>query len=393
MSIRKITDSVYFVGSIDWDRRLFDELIPLPEGTTYNAYLIKTGEEEYILLDTVDPTKSKELIENLKKYNLKNLSYLISNHAEQDHSGSIPFILDMFPECKVITNRKCADMLKDLLDIKEEKFKIVSDGEKLKIGSKTFEFMLTPWTHWPETMVTYLHEDKILFPCDLFGSHYATSDLYAVNDREVYLAAKRYYAEIMMPFREHIRKYIERFFSWEIDIIAPSHGPIYNRPQFIIDAYNDWVSDNVKKEVIIPFVSMHESTRVMVDYLVDKLIERNVTVKPFNLTKTDIGELAMELVDAAAVVFGTPLVLGGPHPVALYAIYLANLLRPKVRYISVIGSYGWGGKMLEVIKNSTYNLKASLIEPVLIKGLPREEDFRKIDRLVEDICKEFAKIV
>lgn len=391
MAVRKITEDIYFIGSIDWDRRLFDELIPLPEGTTYNSYLIKAGDKN-IVIDAVDPIKAKEIIHNIKSLGINQVDFIISNHAEQDHSGAIVNLIDIYPQAKVITNRKCANMLKDLLHIQEEKFKIITDGEELKINNKTFVFKMTPWTHWPETMITYLKEDKILFSCDLFGSHYATSDLYATNEREVYLSAKRYYAEIMMPFREHIRKYMNEISKWDIRYIAPSHGPVYNKPSFIIDAYNDWVSDDVKKEVIIPFVSMHDSTRVMVEYLIEKLIENNITVKPFNLTKTDIGELAMELVDAACMVLATPVVLGGPHPQAMYAAYLANLLRPKLKYFSIIGSYGWGGKMIDVVKSMTSNLKVELIEPVLIKGLPKQEDFVKIDKLVGEICQRISTL-
>lgn len=391
MAVRRIKDDIYWVGSIDWDRRLFDELIPLPDGTTYNAYLIK-ADKKNILIDTVDPTKAGELLKNLNEAGIENLDFIISNHAEQDHSGTIPQLLNRYLQAKVVTNRRCADMLKSLLHIDEDRFLIISDNERLEVGGKVFFFKMTPWTHWPETMITYLENDKILFPCDLFGSHYATSDLYASNEREVYLAAKRYYAEIMMPFREQIRGYISQILKLDIKLIAPSHGPVYNRVEFILNAYNDWVSDMVKREVIVPFVSMHDSTRVMIDYFVDRLLEKDITVKPFNLTKTDIGELAMDLVDAAGMVVGSPVVLGGPHPLALYAIYLTNLLRPKMRFFSVIGSYGWGGKMIDVIKTMTSNLKVHFIEPVLIKGLPRADDFKDIDRLVDEICLELEKI-
>ena len=391
MAVRNITDDVYFLGSIDWDRRLFDELIPLPQGTTYNAYLIRSNGKN-ILVDTVDPTKSNEMISNINKLGIDTLDFIISNHAEQDHSGAIPTVLSRYPKCKVITNRKCADMLKSLLHIDEDRFLIVSDNERLDIGGKVFLFKMTPWTHWPETMITYLETDKILFSCDLFGSHYATSDLYASNEGDVYIAAKRYYAEIMMPFREHIRNYISEILKWDISFIAPSHGPIYHKPNFIIDAYKDWTSDDVKKEVLVPFVSMHDSTRVMVDSLVERLIERNITVKPFNLTKTDIGDFAIELVDAACMVVGSPVVLGGPHPASLYAVYLTNLLRPKLRFFSVIGSYGWGGKMLDVVRSMTSNLKVEILDPVLIKGLPTADDLKNIDRLVDEIHIRFSKI-
>jgi len=387
MTIREIKKDIFTVGAIDWDRRLFDELIPLPDGTSYNSYLIR-GSQKTILLDAVDPTKEDEQIENLNRLGIKHIDYIVSHHAEQDHSGAIPKVLVHYPMAKVITNAKCKDMLRDLLLIPEDKFIVVEDGETLSLGNRTIEFIFAPWVHWPETFLTYLREDKILFPCDFFGSHLATSELYATNESKVYECAKRYYAEIMMPFRNNIKQHLTRLSKYEIAMIAPSHGPIYSNPQFIIDAYKDWVSDDVKNEVIIPYVSMHGSTRKMIDYFVDALIERNIIVKPFNLTKTDIGELAMALVDACTIVIGSPTVLTGPHPVAVYATFLANALRPKLRFASVIGSYGWGGKMLETIKSMLTNLKVELLQPVMIKGFPSACDFKELDRLASDILNK-----
>lgn len=391
MPIRNLTIDVYAVGSIDWDRRLFDELIPLPEGTSYNSYLIK-GSEKTVLIDAVDPTKEQELITNLRSLDLKKLDFIISNHTEQDHAGGIPTILALHPEAKVVTNPKCKELLKDHLLISEEKFIVVNDGEQLDLGNKTLEFILAPWVHWPDTMFTYLKEDKILFSCDFLGSHLATSDLMVTDEREVYFGAKRYYAEIMMPFRSQVRKHLERIKDLEISLIAPSHGPVYPRPEFIIDAYKDWSSDEVKNEVIIPYVSMHGSTAKMVDYFVEALINKGIKVKPFNLTKTDIGELAMSLVDAATLVVGSPTVLTGAHPAAVYAAYLTNALRPKLRFVSLIGSYGWGGKMVEQLSALISNLKVEVIEPVITKGYPKEDDFKSLDRLVDEIYKKHKEI-
>jgi len=389
--IREIKKNIFAVGTIDWDRRLFDELIPLPDGTTYNSYLIK-GSEKTALIDTVDPVKEKELLENLDEAGINKIDYIIANHAEQDHSGVITTLLKKFPEAKVLTNQKCKDMLMDLLLIPSEKFLTVNDGEKISLGDKTLEFIFAPWVHWPETMLTYLVEDKILFPCDLFGSHLASSELYAVDESKVYSGAKRYYAEIMMPFRNHIKKHLEKLSSYDIKIIAPSHGPIYDKPEFILNAYKDWISDNAKPEVILPFVSMHDSTKKMVEHLISALIKRNVKVIPFNMTRTDIGELAMALVDASTMVIASPIVLGGPHPQVLYAVYLTNLLRPKLKHVSVIGSYGWGGRMLEIIKEMTSNLKIELIDPVIIKGYPKEDDFKMLDKLADNILLKIKNL-
>ena len=387
MAVREIRAGIYSVGAIDWDRRLFDELIPLPDGTSYNSYLIK-GNEKIALIDTVDPTKTYELIDNLKKLNITNIDYVVANHAEQDHSGSIPKILELFPNAKVITNPKCKEMLKDLLLIPEDKFLVINDGDTISLGDRTFEFIFAPWVHWPETMFTYLREDKILFTCDFLGSHLATSDLFVTDEAKGYESAKRYYAEIMMPFRTSIKRHLERIKDIEVEIIAPSHGPVYTRPEFILNAYKDWISDVVKNEVVIPYISMHGSTGKMVDHFVNDLIGRGITVKPFNLTKTDIGELAIALVDAATIIIATPTVLAGPHPNIVYATYLANALRPKLRFASVIGSYGWGGRTLEMIKGMMGNLKVEILDPVIIKGFPREEDFKALNILADNIHKK-----
>ncbi|OQX86332.1 MAG: MBL fold hydrolase [Candidatus Latescibacteria bacterium 4484_7] len=382
--MREVKKGVLSVGAIDWDRRIFDELIPLPEGTSYNAYLVQ-GSEKVALIDTVDPAKREDLIENLEELGVEKIDYVIANHAEQDHSGLINKIVELYPGAKVVTNEKAKGFLMSLLLTREEDFIVVKDGDTLSLGDKTLRFILTPWVHWPETMVTYLAEDRVLFSCDFFGSHLATSSLFVNGDSRVIDLAKRYYAEIMMPFRAAIRKNIEKVSKLDIDMIAPSHGPIYDDPSLIIDAYKEWTSEKVKNEVVIPYVSMHGSTERMVNYFIDALMKRGIEVKPFNLPRTDIGELSMALVDTATIIIATPMVLAGAHPAAVYAAFLANALRPKARYASIIGSYGWGGKFIEQLTGLLGNLSVELIEPVTVKGYPTENDYRALDALADEI--------
>jgi flavorubredoxin len=192
----------------------------------------------------------------------------------------------------------------------------------------------------------------------------------------------------MMPFRNVIEKNLEKLRSYDIEMIAPSHGPIYPRSSFIMEAYRDWVSGCPKDTVILPYVSMHESTKQMVDYLLAALVDRGVNVEVFNLAVTDIGKLAIALVDAGSIVVGTPTVLAGPHPLAAYGVFLVNALRPKARFLSIIGSYGWGGKTVEILAGMIPNLKVEVIEPVLSKGLPGERDFRDLDQLAETISSK-----
>lgn len=389
--MNKLAENVYSVGAIDWDRRLFDELIPLPDGTSYNSYLIKAGEKT-ALIDTVDPAKTDVLMNNLAGAGIDKLDYVIAGHAEQDHCGSLPQVLSRYPAAKVVCSVKCRQMLIDLLGIGPDRFKTVEDGESISLGNRSLRFIYTPWVHWPETMSTYLQQDKILFTCDFFGSHLATSSMFVEDEAKVYESAKRYYAEIMMPFRVAIKKNLTKLEPLKIDIIAPSHGPVYQRPQLIVDAYRDWVSDDVKNEVVVAYVSMHGSTQRMVEHFVDALIERNITVRQFNLTAADIGELAMALVDAATIVLGSPTVLTGAHPKVAYAAILANALRPKTRFASIIGSFGWGGRMVEQITALVPNLKVELIEPVVVKGYPKDDDFAALDKLADEILAKHKGI-
>ncbi|KKK48629.1 hypothetical protein LCGC14_3143200, partial [marine sediment metagenome] len=234
---------------------------------------------------------------------------------------------------------------------------------------------------------TYLQEDKIFFPCDFFGSHLATSSLFVNDPGKMSIAAKRYYAEIMMPFRAQIKKHLEKLAVVDIEIVAPSHGPLYDAPDSIIDMYKDWAGDDVSNEVVVVYVSMHGSTRTLVDYFVDSLITKGVEVKPFNLSRTDIGELAIALVDTATLVVASPMVLAGLHPTVAHAAIIANALRPKLKFMSMLGSFGWGGKMVDQLSGLTTNLKAEMLEPVIVKGSPGKEGFDQVDRLVSDIVE------
>ena len=390
--MRTLADNVYAVDVQHWDRRLFDELIPLPHGTSYNAYLVK-GSEKTALLDTVDPEKTELLVGHLLKAGADKIDYIISHHAEQDHSGSIPDMLLMYPDAKVVTNPKCAKMLVEHLHIEMDQIIQIEEGQTLSLGDKTLEFIYTPWVHWPETMSTWLAEDKILFPCDFFGSHLATGNLFVTDEARTLEGAKRYYGEIMMPFRSSIRGNLKKLEQLDIQMIAPSHGPVWNKPRVIIDAYAEWVDESVVvNKVVVPYVSMHESTEKMVEYLVEALIERNIGVQQFNLPVSDLGEMVIELVDAATVILGSPTVLVGAHPSAVYCAALMNALRPKTKYAGIIGSFGWGSKMVEQLTSLMGNLKAEMFEPVLARGAATEEGYTALDELADNILQKHREL-
>ena len=385
MIVRELKPKVYSLSAIDWDRKLFDELVPLPEGTSYNAYLV-IGSEKTALIDTVHPSMTEDLLKALKSMGLERLDYIVSNHAEPDHAGSIPAVLGAYPQAKVLANVKCRSLLKSSLNLPAEAIQLLQDEQVLSLGDKSLRFLWVPWVHWPDTTITYIVEDRIMFSCDFLGAHLATSDLYATDEARVERAARVYYAEIMMPYRPNVNKHLKRLEGLTLETIAPSHGPVYAKPEFILSLYRQWTGDETRPEVIIPYLSMYESTAKMVAYLVDRLMEKGMSVQPFNVANLDSGRFSSALVEASTLVFASPTVLNGPHPAMAYAAYLTNVLRPKTKYAAVIGSYGWGTGMPDSLAAMLPNLNVKWFEPINVGGTAKAEDFVALDRLVSDIC-------
>ena len=364
---------------------MFDSLIPLPEGTSYNAYIVQ-GKNLTVLIDAVDPTKKDVLESHLNEF--PKIDLVIANHLEQDHSGLIPYVLNRYPQARLLATPAARDLIITHLHIAEDRIKTVTDGERLDLGGRTIRFVHFPWVHWPETMLSYLEEDKILFSCDLFGSHLASSDLMVKDEERIYEPAKRYFAEIMMPFRKIIQKNLPVVEGLEVKVVAPSHGPIYARSAFIIDAYKKWVDDQPENSVLIAWASMHGSTARMVDHLICELAGRGIKVMPFNLAVTDLGHLAMSLVEAATIIVASPTILTGLHPLVAEAVFLVNALRPKALFAGFIGSYGWKSRALDQLKSMLDSVRFELLNPVQIKGDPRPEDLTLLSKLVDEIYQK-----
>ena len=398
MPFLTIGENLFEVGAIHPDRILFDCLMPTPHGTTYNSYLV-VGQDKTALIDTVDPEKSSVLMSNLADTGIKRLDYIVCLHTEQDHSGSIDAVLRQFPEAIVVANAKVKEMVMTHLHLPEEKIQLVAEGDKLELGGKTLQFTMIPFAHWPDNTMAHLLEDNILFSSDLFGSHYSfPNKAFSTSSSDQVRAAKHYYAEIMMPYRSHVLKYTAKVRELAPRMIAPSHGPIWSDPKLVLDSYERWAGDAVKPLVTIPFISMHDSTRVMVDRLAVKLAEQGLSVVCRNLGEdtdsmaVETGHFITDLVDAAGVVFASSTVLGGPHPAVAYAALVANAMRPKTKYVGLIGSFGWGTQITNVINLLTGNIKAERIDPILVKGLPREEDLAHLDALAKDMADKIKAL-
>ncbi|MBN2256381.1 MAG: FprA family A-type flavoprotein [Anaerolineaceae bacterium] len=390
MNSRPIIPGVDWVGTVDWERQYFDAFMPLPEHTSYNAYLIR-GSEKTVLVDATEPYLVDVLMARLE--GVKKIDFILSLHAEQDHSGGLPAVLEKYPAAQLMASPKGKEFLSTLLPIPADRIQAVQDGETLSLGDKTLRFIHIPWVHWPDTLAVFLEQDRLLFTTDFFGAHLATPDLFAsANEARVYRAAKRYYAEIMMPLRNMAQKNLEKLQGLDAAMIATSHGPIYDRPEFILNAYRDWMSGPLRNAVVLPFITMHGSTLKMVTHFAECLAARGVAALPFELLHADTGDIAEELVDAATLVLGTPTTLGGPHPAAANIAYLVNLLKPRLKFISVIGSYGWGGRSVEMLTEMLSGLKAEALPPVLAKGLPGEADLKALDDLAGLIAEKHQSL-
>ena len=389
-NIAEISKDVYWVGIRDWNRRLFDALIPLPKGTTYNSYLV-IGSEKKALIDTVNPGFEKEWEEKISKVtNPNGIDYVIMNHAEPDHAGSIPYIMSINSRAILVATSRGAKMAQTFYKVPENRIKIVTDGESLSLGNKTLRFIEAPMLHWPETMFTYLQEDKILFPCDFFGSHIAEG-LYDDEIEELLVYAQRYFGEIMMPFSYNAQKGIEKIKGLEIKMIAPSHGPIHRNPDRILGAYRKWAYGETRQKAIIIYATMWNSTEKMVKPIEDTLLSEGIEVAKHNLAVADIAEVAKDLVDSRAIVLGSPTVLGGAHPIAMYATYLAKVLRPPAKFAVVLSSYGWGGGAIKHIQETLGPTRMEIVGALEINGPPTEPDINKITEFGKTLAKKIKE--
>lgn len=391
MKFQEIKNNVFYCGLNDEDRVIFDELIPLEHGTSYNSYLV-VGSEKTAIIDTMYPPKSDEYLKNLDENGITKVDYLIANHGEQDHSGTLPKLIEKYPDAKVVTNPTCKNNLMEMLFIPEDRIMTIKNEEELSLGDKTLKFIFAPNVHWPDTMFTLIKEDNLLCTCDFLGAHYTFDDVFAVPSEELEKSAKRYYAEIMMPFRVMCKKYTKMIKDMNVDMILPSHGPVHKNPDYILDLYTDWTSDLGKNLVLLPYVSMYGSTEDMIDYLKSELAKHGIESIKHDIITDDLGDLAMALVDGTTIVLGTSMVVAGPHPASVNIAYIASILKPKAKFASFVGSYGWGGNLFGILGDILAKLRLDVIEPVIVKGKPTTDDFKKLDDMVQSIVEKHKSL-
>jgi len=389
----EIAPSIFWVGAVDWHRRVFDALIPLPYGTTYNSYLV-VGKDKIALVDTVNPGFAGVLFEKIEKIvKPEKIDYVIMNHAEPDHAGGIPAVLSKAKNAKLVTTIKGVEMAEAFYGVPSEEIKAVKEGDTLDLGGKTLRFIDAPWLHWPETMFTFCQEDGVLMPCDFFGSHLASDRIFDDEVSDILIPeAKRYYAEIMMPFLQFVVKALDKVKGMDIKMIAPSHGPIYRNPEKIVQAYERWARGPLEPKAVVIYVSMWGNTEILAKTIVDAISAEGVEAVPYNMLAADISHITRDLVDASAVVVGSPTLLGGIHPLVGTLVGLIRGLRPRVKQAAIFGSYGWAGGAADQIKNILQPSGFEIIDILKVRGKPKKEDFDKAENLGKLVAKKVKKI-
>jgi flavorubredoxin len=374
----EISPNVFWVGVEDWNRRVFDAFIPLPYGTSYNSYLV-VGQNKTALIDTVNPGFEEALLQKISQIlPPEKIDYVVMNHAEPDHAGSIPAVMKAAKNAKVVATKLGVKLAELYFDVPSERRIVVQEGDTLELGGKTLRFIEAPWLHWPETMFTFAVEDSVLFPCDFFGSHLTSDRLYADEVGGLLLPeAKRYYAEIMMPFAASAQKALDNVKPLNPKIVAPSHGPVYRNPQTIIEAYEKWTRGSLERKVVVVYVSMWGSTQALERVITETIATEGVEAVPYNLSIADISHVLRDLVDASAVVIGTPTVLGGAHPLAVYATELIASFGVRGKIAAVFGSFGWGGGAARRIKARLEQGGFEVVDTLEIRGPPKPEHVEK----------------
>ncbi len=388
----KLLENIYWVGAIDWNIRNFHGFTySTHRGTTYNAYLII--DKKVALVDTVHNPFKEEMIQSIREViDPSKIQYIVANHVETDHSGSIAEILKHAPNATVIGTAKCKEGLQKHY-FGNWKFQVVKTGDKISLGNKTLSFIEAPMLHWPDSMFTYIEEDALLMPNDAFGQHLASSKRFddEVDEKILMDEASKYYANILWPFSLLVRRKIEQVqnLGLKISMIAPSHGIIWRGdPMKIVKSYLSWANGEAEKKVLIVYDTMWQSTEKMAKAMLDGISSEGIPAILFRLPFSDLGDIIAELIDAKGILVGSSTINGGILPTLAPFLDEMRGLRPRKKVAAAFGSYGWGGGATKTIEETLKNAGMELAAPAItFKWVPTKDELKKC----YEYGKEFAK--
>ncbi len=385
-----VKNNIKWVGKIDWELRKFhgDEY-STHNGSSYNSYLIK--EDKVALIDTVWGPFAKEFVENLaKEIDLNQIDYVIANHAENDHSGALPLLMQQIPDVSIYCTQNGVKSLKGLYH-QDWNFQVVKTGDKLSLGSKELIFVEAPMLHWPDSMFTYLTGDDVLFSNDAFGQHYASEFMFndRVDQAELFSECIKYYANILTPFSPMVIRKIKEVlgFNLPLDMICTSHGIIWrDNPAQIVEKYMEWADNYQENQITILYDTMWDSTRVMAEQVAVgiRCADEKVTVKLFNLAKTDKNDAITEIFKSKAILMGSPTVNNGILVAVAAILEEIKGLKFKNKKAGTFGSYGWSGEATKILSERLSDSGFEIINDGLrLTWSPDEESMQS--------CRDYGK--
>ncbi len=391
----EISKHIYWLGIIDWNIRDFHGYSTY-KGTTYNSFLIMG--EKIALIDTVKVDFADELLNNINHLvNPKKIDYVISNHTEMDHSGSLPRIMHRIGEDKPLY---CSKMGYNNLSkhfFHKWNYRPVENGEELSLGNKTLSFIETRMLHWPDSMFTYVQEDKVLFSSDAFGQHYAGLERFDDEIGEAIIPhAKKYFANILLLYSPLILKLVDQIkdMGLALDIICPDHGIIWRKdPSKIINAYVKWSTQKPKRKAVVIYDTMWHSTEVMAKAIVEALGHEGINARPMHLRSCHRSDIITEVLDAGAIVVGSPTLNNGLFPTVNDFLTYMKGLKPKNKIGAAFGSYGWSGEAVKLINKELKEMKFDVIDPGLkIQYIPDNNSLRACYQLGKKIAQALLKV-
>ncbi|MHA1592900.1 MAG: FprA family A-type flavoprotein [Candidatus Heimdallarchaeaceae archaeon] len=387
--MKEITEDVFYIGVNDHETDLFEGLWPIPEGVSYNSYLVK-GEEKVAIIDLVKILFVDEFLTNIEKnVSFDQIDYIVMNHIEPDHSGSLLRVLEKAPQATIICSKKAKGMLSDFYKVTEN-IVVVGEGDELDLGGRKLVFYMDPLVHWPETMLTYDTKDQILFSCDAFGS-YKALDIGIfddeVNPDEYYEETIRYFSNIVAKYVKYVQKAMAKLTDLPIKMIAPSHGIVWRaNPQRIIDLYVDLAARKAQPGVAIIYGSMYGNTKNVVDYVAEGVKEAGVPVTILDFSRHHLSYLLKESWQNKGVILGIPTYDGGPFLGASYYLHLMKRKNLRERIVGFFGSSLWSGRALLQASEQLKELDWEIVEPLLeFRGAATEEVLQQAKELGKKI--------
>ena len=383
----KITDNIFYVGILNPNIRVADIIVTTNNGTSYNSYVVK-GTDKTALIETAHKDYFKNYLKNIQEIvSINEIDYIIMNHNEPDHSGSISKLIELNPNLTIVTSPAGAIYLKNITNKADLKVKVVKDGDSLNLGNKTLKFISAPFLHWPDSMFTWLVEEQVLFSCDFLGCHYCEPYILDthITDKDAYLSSLQiYYNSIFSPFKKYVLNGLSKINDLEISFVCPSHGPVLTKDGIlaeIIEKYKNWSNYNQNSTPTIPifYCSAYGNTE-RISKAISKGIKNkipNVNVPLYNIIKHNISDLTRELNLSDAFLIGSPTINKNSVSPVWNLLSTIDVINNTKKSAATFGSFGWSGEATEQISNYMSSMKLSVFEEKFkVCFTPTEEDIK-----------------